>query len=218
MNPVIIACKTIEQELLAAMAETGCEFPVLWLESGLHNWPAKLNVRIQELLDACPGFDTVLLAMSFCGNCVVGLRAHDFQLVIPRCDDCITLLLGSAQRRKAHPATYFLTQGWLNGEQNLWQEYEYCIAKYGEKRGNRVFSAMLANYRHLAMLDTGCFPKEQTEPQVRKIADTLHLEYICLDGTLDYLKALLNGQWDEDRFLLVPPGHTVTTEMCALRG
>jgi len=218
MNPIIIACKTIEQELLASMKETGCEYPILWLESGLHNWPDKLRNRIQELLDQCQTYDTVLLAMSFCGNSVVGLNTHDFQLVIPRSDDCITLLLGSLQRRQEAKATYFMTEGWLKGELNLWKEYQVCIEKYGEKRGKRIFYALLAHYKNLALVDTGCFDRELLEKQVQEIAAVLGLEYICLDGTLDHLKQLLAGPWTEDCFVQVAPHSTVTTEMCTLKG
>ena len=217
MKSVMIACKTIEQELLAAMRQTGCSWPVLWLESGLHNWPDKLRAQIQQLLDSCGGYDTVLLAMSFCGNSVVGLRTGDFRLVVPRCDDCITLLLGSRERRQEIPATYFLTEGWLKGERNLWAEYKICIRKYGEKRGKRIFTTMLANYRHLALLDTGCFDRQALENRVQSIARALELEYLLVDGSLEYLKALLAGEWNPERFLLVPPNTAVTSEMCAVR-
>lgn len=218
MKTIVIACKTIEQELLASMEETGCDYPVLWLESGLHNWPDKLRNRLQELLNRCREYDTVLLAMSFCGNSVVGLKTSDFRLVIPRSDDCITLLLGSLQRRQEAKATYFLTEGWLKGERNLWKEYQDCLAKYGEKRGKRIFAVLLANYKNLALVDTGCFDREALEQQVREIASFLGLEYICLDGTLNHLKQLLTGPWTEDRFVLVEPDSTVTAEMCTLKG
>ena len=218
MNVIIIACKTIEQELLASMNKAGCEYSVLWLESGLHNWPDKLRNRIQELLDQCQSYDTVLLAMSFCGNSVVGLKTHDYRLIIPRCDDCITLLLGSVTRRQEAKATYFLTEGWLKGELNLWKEYQNCLAKYGEKRGKRIFSALLAHYKNLALVDTGCFDREALEKHVQEIAAVLGLEYICLEGTLDHLKQLLAGPWTADRFVQVEPRSTVTAEMCTLKG
>lgn len=217
MQTIIIACKTIEQELLTSIKETGCEAPVLWLESGLHNWPDKLRNRIQELLDQCQDYDTVLLAMSFCGNSVVGLKTHAFRLIIPRSDDCITLLLGSLSRRQEAKATYFLTEGWLKGELNLWKEYHNCLAKYGEKRGKLIFSTLLAHYKSLALVDTGCFDRKALEKQVQEIAAVLGLDYICLDGTLDHLKQLLTGPWTEDRFVLVEPRSIVTTEMCTLK-
>ncbi len=110
MTAVIIACKTIEQELNAAMEQTGCDYPVVWLEPGLHDVPKKLHETLEAHLDTVRGYDTVLLAMGFCGNSVVGLHTHDFELVIPRRDDCISLLLGDTQRPFA---AVFLTEGWL---------------------------------------------------------------------------------------------------------
>lgn len=216
MSTVVIACKTIEQEILTAMADTHCTYNILWLESGLHNWPDKLRQRIQELLDSCIGVETVLLAMGFCGNSVVGLQTHDFQLVIPRCDDCITLLLGSWERRQQFKATYFMTEGWMTGERNIYWEYQQCLKKYGEKRGAQIFSAMLSNYRYIALLDTGCFDREQAKDRVQAIANEMGLEYRCLAGTLTQLHRLLQEHWQSPGFVTVPPHSTVTPEMCKL--
>lgn len=216
MGAIVIACQTLQNEMLSAVEQTCCDYPILWLESGLHNWPDKLRLRIQELLDGCGGYDTVLLAMSFCGNCVVGLRTHDFQLVIPRCDDCITLLLGSAARRRSLGGTYFLTQGWLESDLSLWAEYDKARKKYGPARAKRVFSTMLAHYRSLALVDTGGFDADALAPRVREMAAELGLESVRLTGTLDYLKALLTPPWDENRFLIVPPHTRITGEMCRL--
>lgn len=218
MATVIISCRTIEPELRKAMEEVHCSFEVRWLESGLHNVPRNLNQRIQELLEDCEGCDRVLLAMSFCGNSVVGLKTGNFSLVIPRCDDCISLLVGSVQKRMEYFGTYFLTEGWLWGERNIWAEYEMCVKKYGARRAEWVFSTMLANYRNLALLDTGCFEQEALEEQVRAIADKLHLQYISIPGTLDYLKELLTGPWPEERFVVVQPNCTVLESDCILKG
>lgn len=218
MNPIIIACETIKNELLTVMAEVGCEYPVLWLESGLHNWPDKLRGRIQELMDGCSGYDTVLLAMSFCGNSVVGLRTHDFQLVIPRCDDCITLLLGSQERRQEASATYFLTEGWLKGERNIWVEYQSCMERYGKKRGKRIFDALFAHYHYLALVDTGAYDAAGAEAEARKIAAGLNLEYRRMDGTLEHLRQLLRENWQPERFLRIPPNSTVRYGDCTLKG
>lgn len=214
MSTLIISCKTIEPELKAAMTMSGCTHEVLWLESGLHNTPRKLNLRLQELLDRGTGVDTVLLAMSFCGNSVVGLNTGNFRLIIPRSDDCITLLLGSLEERMKQKATYFLTEGWLSGERNLWREYEECIRKYGREKGEWIMSAMLEHYRNLALVDTGCAARQDLEEEVRRIAEKLDLNYIRIPGTLSHLRQLLTGPWPADRFVVIPPNSTVTAADC----
>lgn len=216
MKCILIACKTIEQELLAAMAQTGCTYDILWLESGLHNWPDRLRSRIQELLDRCTEYDTVLLALGFCGNSVVGLKTHDFRLVLPRCDDCITLLLGSLSRRLAVKGAFFFTEGWLKGEMNIWKEYQMCIARYGEERGKLIFEELLAHYKQVVLVDTGCFDRESLERQIKEIAAELGLDYARMDGTLSHLQQLLTGPWEEDRFVLAEPNSTLTIGMCSL--
>lgn len=218
MKPVIIACKTIENELLAAMKQVDCHFPVLWLESGLHNVPKLLHEKLQELLDGCQGYDTVLLAMGFCGNSVVGLQARDFRMILPRCDDCITLLLGSQERRQEAKATFFMTEGWLKGERNIWVEHEACMEKYGPKRGKRIFDALFAHYQYIALVDTGAYDAAKAEEETLRIADALGMEFRHMDGTLEYLCSLLKGNWEDDRFVLIPPHSTVTADMCTLKG
>ncbi|MCI7020572.1 MAG: DUF1638 domain-containing protein [Eubacteriales bacterium] len=218
MSDWVITCKTVEKELLTAIERTGCQHPVRWVESGLHNWPDKLNARLQAELDACDGCENVLLAMGFCGNSVLGLHTHDFKLVIPRCDDCITLLLGSDEARKQQFATYFLTEGWLKGEKTIWQEYQVCLKKYGEKRGRRIFSVMLRHYEKMAYLDTGCTDDPGIAEQIQMIAKALELSYVHLDGSLDYLSDLLSGRWDPGRFLVVPPHSTISQDMLIWKG
>ncbi len=218
MSTAVISCRTIEAEVRSAMAQAGCRAEVRWLESGLHNVPKLLNARLQELLDQCTDAGSVLLAMSFCGNAAAGLRTGEFQLVIPRCDDCITLLLGSAERRAGISATYFLTEGWLKGERSIRAEYEACLKKYGEKRGKHIFSVMFAHYRNLALLDTGCCDLPPTEAEIRRIAETLGLRYVSIPGTLDYLKALFTGDWSGGRFTVIPPHSTVPASGCAFDG
>jgi hypothetical protein len=215
MQRVILACRTLEQELLTAMAAENCHDPICWLEGGVHNVPDKRRQEIQSALDSLPPCDTVLLAMSLCGGSISGLQTRDFRMVVPRCDDCITLLLGSQQARMAYPATYFLTEGWLKGDRNIWNEYQYCLKKYGPQRTKRVFSAMLAHYQDLALVNTGC-ESPDIENQMQEIARSLALNYRRIPGTLDYLLQLLQDNWDDARFLVVSPNRTVPGERSAL--
>ena len=214
MARAVIACRTIEHELRAAMCACRCCDEVIWLESGLHDVPAKLHGVLQDALDGCTGFDTVLLAMGFCGNSVLGLRSGGFQLVLPRADDCITLLLGSTARRVEllSERAYFMTEGWLRGERNLWREYEHVVERYGKNRGKAVFDTMLRNYRKLVLVDTGCFDTEEARAQTQEIARKLNLAYDEIPGTLQYLRRLLDGPWEKESFIVLPPYAELTQE------
>lgn len=191
------------------MERSGCLYPVLWLKSGLHNTPSLLREEIQKLLDQCRSADTVLLAMGLCGNSVNHLKTHGFRMVLPRVDDCISLLLGSVERRQSiahtYGNTYFMTDGWLKGEKNIWSEYQYAVQKYGEDMGKRIFDTMFHHYQNLALIDTGCYPVEAQRAETRRIAEKLTLAYQELSGGTDYLEELLSGSWPEERYFLVPP-------------
>lgn len=210
MRKKIIACKTVENELLKATCHTDLE--IIWLEPGLHNTPTHLKESIQTILNHAENVDIFLLAMGLCGNAMIGLRSPYAELIIPRVEDCISLMLGSEEKRKSCSGTYFMTEGWLKGEKNIWQEYTHTIKKYGEKRGTRIFDAMLRNYHTLALIDTGCYNIAPAAEACRSIADALHLEYTQIPGTCSYFSDLIHGPWPTERFIHLKAGETLTAE------
>lgn len=189
------------------METHGCTDPVLWLEAGDHNRPQKRRDAIETALDACSQYDTVVLAMSFCGNILTGLNSREYTLLLPCFDDCIGLLLDAPRQ----PDTYYLTDGWLAGQRNILEEYEMSLAKYGTKKTRRIFSAMFRGYRALAWVDTGCTSPEG-RIRVRDAAALLELAFTEVPGTLSRLKKLLFG-YSSPHILEIPPHTTITAEM-----
>jgi len=212
MDTLIIGCKTLENELTRAVAECSCSYDIKWVESGLHNVPKNLTATLQDALDSSPGYSRALMAFGFCGNAVSGLRTGSKTVIFPRVDDCITLLLGSYGNRTAitgSGGTYFMTEGWLLGERNIWREYQYAIEKYGTETGESIIEMMLEHHKSLALLDTGCFDMDSVGEKVRAIAGVLKLEYMVVPATIGYIKELLTGPWTDESFLVVPPGSTI---------
>lgn len=64
------------------------------------------------------------------------------------------------------------------------KEYHAHIARYGKTLGKEIFAQMLAHYRQLLPVDTGCFDRKKAEAQVKQIAAALGLEYSCKIGLL----------------------------------
>ena len=216
MDTLIISCETIKDELNHAIAETNCGYPVVWLESGLHNYPEKLRARLQETLNGVAGYARVLMGFGYCGNSIAGIKTGGYETIFPRADDCITILLGSYATRKQHERTYFMTKGWLAGEKNIWWEYQYTIKKYGKKRGKEIYAMVLENYRNLGLLDTGAYDINELNTQTMEIAKELGLEHKILPATTGYIKKLLTGPWPEKEFLTIPPNHEITTSQLML--
>ena len=217
MDHLIISCRTLENELRAALPSCAGSYDLVWFDSRLHNVKRKLHDVVQEFLNSADGrgYRSVLMATGFCGNAVLDLRAGDAPLVIPRVDDCISLLLGSVQQKHRWLNSYFLTEGWLKGGENIWNEYQRSLQKYGEEKTEQIFRIMLANYRRLTLLDTGCYDLEACGRQAREIAEKLALELTVAPASVDYLRRLLTGPWDEEHFLIVPPHGCITSDSLA---
>jgi hypothetical protein len=210
MKTVILACNTIREEFEKAAVETGSSHPFHWVESGLHLKPESLRGRLQEELDCLSHADRVLLGFGFCGHAVAGLISRDYELIIPKVDDCISLLLGSRENRERcckSGGIYFLTKGWLEGEFNIWKEYQSVLARFGPDKTERIYRRMLAHYQFLGLIDTGAYELDVLIPLVSEIATTLNLKTRVLPGSDLYLKKLLTGPWTEGDFVIVPP-HT----------
>lgn len=205
MNIHIVSCRTIEREVRKAIQEAGLDCPVSWVESGLHNFPKKLNAALQEILDGIEA-DCVLLALGSCGNSLAGLKAGNYQMVYPRVDDCISMLLGSVEARRQYERTYFLTKGWLEGERTIYDEYKYTIKRYGPEVGEEIMQMMLGEYRNLGVLDTGTYDYAALTEEVAPIAEALHLESIPIKATDSLLKKLLLGPWTDEFGIVEPYG------------
>ena len=82
----VVACATVIEEMLPLLPD-GMAYEVL--DFGLHLTPEKLRDKLQETIDAAgTEADTVILGYGLCSMAVVGLRATDCTLIVPRVDDC----------------------------------------------------------------------------------------------------------------------------------
>ena len=155
----LIACDILYRELCWLLATTPHIVDVQFMKKGLHDMGApKMSSLLQEALDAVPEdeYEAILLGYGLCGNGIQGLHCH-LPLVVPRCHDCITLLLGSRKRYRRffdeHPGTYFRSTGWIEREHPELLEngqldstmtqlglssinYAELIEKYGERTPN----------------------------------------------------------------------------------
>lgn len=214
MKAKIIACKTLEDEILAAKSdELDCEFLVY----ALHREPNKLVQELQTRLDAAAesDYDTILLGYGLCSNGVVGLVSRKQRLVIPRVHDCISLLLGSRQRYNeefaAEPGTIYLNKGWIVNEGDPLSEYERHRQKYGEETAQWLMDIQYKHYTRVLFIDTGVPEPEKWREYSRRVAAYLKVRFCETTGSGTILRKLVKGEWDDD-FVIVPPGQRVSAE------
>ena len=209
---VMIACNTLRTEIEHVMNQHGIERRVVWLESKLHNVPANLKSSLQQALDDVRDADRVLLGFGNCGNVIQGLSSGDFEIIIPRLDDCISFVMGSQKRREAYSRAnhaMYLTDGWMDTGHNLIEEYETAREMYGEEDADDVFGMMYAHYETMAYLDTGLYDVGELMERTRFITDLIELEQKVEPATLAYVELLVCGPWDESLFVHVAPHDTV---------
>jgi len=218
MKTVVIACETMRDEVLYAIKKTGVDYPVVWLEQGLHNVPERLRDSVEKALEGS-GAERALLATGFCGNAMKGIRIPVGEIVLPRVDDCISLLLGSVRRRRQvsdEYAAYFFTEGWLRGERNIWVEHQYMLENYGEEITEELERSMFGHYRTLGLLDCGVNPVEPLVENTRMIAEGLHLTQQVIPASVGYLEELLTGPWPVERFVTLRQGEEITDAVLTL--
>ena len=210
MNYAVIACETLQDELNLAIKETGCNLPVVWVNSDYHDDSNKLRTKLQEEIDKLTDIDYVLFAYGCCGNALVGLNANKSKLIIPVTDDCISMVLSEPGKKYIrHKETYFLTRGWLESSKSIAREHAYTIKRYGETRAKKIFSRMFEHYRYLMLIDTGAYNFKDNSFKFKEFAKDLGLEPVVERGNIWFLKKLLLGPYDED-FCIIEKGESVT--------
>lgn len=202
----------MKEELLAVPLLRDVEFE--FVSMGLHRWPDKLREELRRLLSETNGVRRVVLAFGLCGGAVSGLAAPSAELHIPRAHDCIPVLLGSSYSHESllqeERGTFFLSGGWLEGERTVFTEYRRVREKYGEAKARRVMATMFDAYRRLVFIRTGHPREERHMATGQDLASLLELEYREAWGRSAWLQRIVNGPWDEEAFVTVAPGQTLT--------
>lgn len=214
MTVKIIACEVIREELLRIKPKEPVEYE--FISMGLHLNPKKLKSELQQIIDRSLGYDKIILSFGLCGGATKDLTAADSLLIIPRVHDCIPMLLGSKERHeqfsREERGTFYLSCGWMITEKNILSEHKRIVEKYGEKKALHILTQMYDSYRRVLFIDTGCCQKEDRLRESQQIAELLALRHETTQGDSAYLYKLVNGPWNQDEFIQIPPYEKVREE------
>jgi len=234
-----IGCEIVYREACHLAAICPNRVDVEFLHKGLHDLEtADMVAKVQAAIAAVEGdagYEAILLGYARCNDGVVGIRARDIPLVVPRAHDCITLFFGSRQRYReyfdAHPGTYYMTTGWaernqfgqgdyatpaygqtgVSGKLGLAQSYEKLVEQYGEDNAKYVKEMLgdwTKSYSRFLYLSMGVCDEGDFIDQTRQEAAERNWQFELRQGDLSLLERLFLGQWDDD-FVIVQPGQVL---------
>ncbi len=227
---MLIACAVFERECRQCVEQTENSIDLKIVDQGLHDvGEQKMSSALQEEIDAvdCEQYDTILLAYGLCNNGIRGLHSK-IQMVVPRAHDCITLLMGSRDKYKKYfddnPGTFYTSVGWIENAKSHFDNpssttadmgfgtHKDYVEKYGEENAEYLMEMMgdwLHNYSKLAYIDTHVTNSDKYSEQERTTAKERGWKFEKVDGNVDLLMRLVNGEWDANDFLVIPAGKTI---------
>lgn len=166
--------------------------------------------------------DAILIGYGLCSNGVVGVSSRKYPIVIPRAHDCISLFLGDRNRYQKYFAemsgkAHWYTPGWIENcnmpcEENRKRQLAAYTEKYGEDNAEYLME-MECDWRRDYAYAAYIRPENPNYPDysafTREAADYFGWQYREFSADNGLLRRLLEGDWDEESFLVVPPGKTI---------
>jgi uncharacterized protein DUF1638 len=220
---VVISCRVLE-DLLGKRLPAGV--PAVWLDVMLHNSPKKLGAALQEQIDAIAVPSFIIVGYGLCGNGLVGVKARQHTLIIPRTHDCVAIFLGSHQRYVqrffASPNTYYLTKGWIDARDEPLADYHDYVKEFDEETADYLFEMKYKNYRKICLVGFSQEELDAYRVQAHAVAEfmdqrfgvVVYEETLGSTGLIETLVQMGARPDDADaEFVVVKPGGEVSMEL-----
>lgn len=224
MRVGLIYCAVLEDEIEHFAAACPSVVATEKLAQGLHNDPPRLRVEAQRAVDALEAaheLDAIALGYGLCSRGTEGVAAKRAKLVVPRAHDCITLLLGSKERygeyAKQFPGTYWYSGGWNRhhippGPERAEKLRAQYVEKYGEEDADFLMESeqhWMQTYERATFVATDVSAAPKDIDYTADCAKWLGWNFDVQRGDLGLIRALVEGPWDDDRFLVLEPGQSL---------
>lgn len=212
MSAIILSCSSLKDYVEAAQKKENTNIPVRYLDRKYHMEPKQMREKIIEAERNLPeDVDTVLVAMGFCRGSWDQVT-FSRRVVIPRVDDCISLLLQKTDdcvpNLKEMGHMYM-----VETDPDNFDMEKLCTdlpKEFGGFDAEELYHMFFDNYHYLDIVDTGlndCYSEEYVmKAQINADAMNVALDYV--EGSNLLLEKLVSGRWDE-QFLVAEPGSLI---------
>lgn len=227
MRLALIGCMVMNREISHLISESENIVRPWWLRQGLHDTPDLLRAELQRTVDEIERensflpeqlrFSAIVLAYGLCSNGVVGVRSRSLPIIVPRCDDCISLFLGSAERYKELfreiPGAYWYNAGWIDqaftpSSANYDRKMREYVERYGEENAAFLMECecgWMEKYQNCCFISSPLGDRPDYEEYARQAAKDFNWQFRRVEGSMNYLNSLINGPWERSQFLTCPP-------------
>ena len=209
----VIACEALRLELEAVRRDRA---DIRYMDFALHRTPKIMPDRLQTAIleTESGGSGETVMVYGLCANGVVGLSAAR-GLIIPRCHDCIGILLGSPERYLEYfsrrPGTFYLFAGFIEARLDPLSVLETRDRpRLGQKKADRLAHLALEHYTHIAYIDNGTSSNPFHKKRFWENCDFFKKEAWEIESDLGYVRRLLYGPRTASDFITLPPGGQLT--------
>lgn len=215
MSTVVLSCSSLKEYVEDAMKTQNVNYDIILIDRSFHTEPAKMKDAIFKEFEKLPAnTDTILIAMGFCGG-VWDSVSYPFRIVIPRVDDCVSMLLHTDDKylpnRKETGHLYIYEQNPSDfAAIDFLRNGSATESKYPGINSEMLFQMYFGQYHFLDIIDTGlndCYSEEYALI-AQEQADQFGAALDYVPGSNRILEKLLTGKWD-DQFLVAEPGHII---------
>jgi hypothetical protein len=227
----LITCEILFREISLCASMCNNIIDVQVMPKGLHDIGEKsMREKLQTEIDSVDSdkYEAILLCYGLCNNGIRGLHSK-LPLVVPKAHDCITLLLGSKEAYNEYfynnPGTYFKSSGWIERDVNpnqtensitsqlgMNKTYRQYVEQYGEENAEYLMEMLgdwLKNYKKMTYINTRTGNPEVYRNLAKQQARENKWEYEEIEGNTGLILRLMEGDWNNDEFLYVPPSYTI---------
>lgn len=226
----LIACEVFVRSACLAIAHSPHTVDPTFTPKAEHEQADRLRATVQNHIDAASEtgvYDRILIALGLCGNGLVGIQARDVALVVPRAHDCCTLFLGSRESflrefgdslSASWSCVGYMERGdeYLRDSETgktlgLEREYADLVAEYGEENADYVWQTLhpVSRQDEVIFITDPEIPDGRFRELAEREARENGLGFRPVTGNSRLIRNLIHGIWNEDEFLIVPPGGTI---------